>query len=277
MSDTLSPADALALIPGWDAASVSWRELEGGLTNRNYAVERGGESFVLRLDAAHTAAFNLDRTAEIEILEAASAAGLAPEPAFADPEFGILLTRYVSGRTWSAADLDDDGNVEALADLLRRVHALPASGVQFDPVAVARRYSAKLQAGYELREFGLRCQEVIATIPGIERFFCCHNDVVAANVIAQPDLMLLDWEYACDNERMFDLASLVGYHDLGHDRRSALLSAYAGGKDPELQERLELQIRLYDAIQWLWLANRQLITRSESQAARLEELRRRIR
>ncbi|MFQ5548022.1 MAG: choline/ethanolamine kinase family protein [Woeseia sp.] len=277
MSDTLSPADALAVIPGWDAASVSWRELEGGLTNRNYAVERGGESFVLRLDAAHTTAFNLDRTAEIEILEAASAAGLAPELAFADPESGILLTRYVSGRTWSAADLDDDSTIEALADLLRRVHALPTSGIEFDPMAVARGYSANLHVRHELREFALRCEEVVATIPKIERFFCCHNDVVAANVIARPDLMLLDWEYACDNEPLFDLASLVGYHDLDRGRRSVLLSAYAGGKDPGLQERLELQVRLYDAIQWLWLANRQLITRSDSQAARLEELRRRIR
>jgi thiamine kinase-like enzyme len=113
-------------------------------------------------------------------------------------------------------------------------------------------------------------------MPVCAEFRCCHNDVVASNVIAEPDLKLLDWEYACDNDPMFDLASLIGFHNLGIDRQSVLLNAYAGGMDSGLAERLEIQVRLYDAIQWLWLANRQMITQNTAQAARLEELQQRI-
>ena len=49
MSSTISPAEALSRIPGWEVGSATWRKLKGGLTNRTYLVERGDESFVLRL------------------------------------------------------------------------------------------------------------------------------------------------------------------------------------------------------------------------------------
>ena len=101
--------------------------------------------------------------------------------------------------------------------------------------------------------------------------------MVAANIIGDPALKLLDWEYACDNDPMFDLASLVGFHNLDDDRQSDLLNAYAGGNDFALKEQLDVQVRLYDAIQWLWLANRQVITRTSAQATRLKELQQRIR
>jgi len=276
VSSTIAPAEALSRIPGWNGKAATWRELKGGLTNRTYLVECADESFVLRLDAAHTRVFNPDRFGEVEIQKQAAAAGLAPELIFADANSGILLSRYVPGRSWDASDLDDNKNLEALADLLRRVHDLPASGILFDPNSVAKRYAGNLKTHHGLHEIALRCAEIIADIPMSEKFRCCHNDVVAANIIADPALKLLDWEYACDNDPMFDLASLIGFHDLEDDRRSVLLNAYAGGSDFVLKERLDVQVRLYDAIQWLWLANRQVLTPTSAQAARLEKLQQRL-
>jgi len=277
MSNTMTPIEALSGIPGWDIDDVSCTEIKGGLTNKSYLVERGTETFVLRLNAEHTMVFNLDRVSEIEIVKRAADAGLAPEVLFADVQSGVLFCRYIPGQAWDASDLDEDENLEALATLLRKVHNLLPSGVEFDPNSVASRYANNLETRPGLHAFASRCEQIISNMPAIPEYRCCHNDVVAANIIADPDLKLLDWEYACDNDPMFDLASLIGYHNLGDDRQSVLLSAYAGGKDPELEERLSIQIRLYDAIQWLWLANRQMITRSSAQAARLEDLQQRIR
>jgi thiamine kinase-like enzyme len=276
MSDLLSPREALAQIPGWDADYASVRELKGGLTNRVYLVLRNDGAYVLRLDAAHTDAFNLDRVSEVATLKRAAAAGLAPEVIYTDVESGILLNRYVSGRTWEVTDLDDDANIELLVDLLRKVHELPASGEKFDPHAVAWRYTRNLEGRHGLHAFALRCKQVIANMPRSGEFVCCHNDVIAENIIGDTTLKLVDWEYACDNDPLFDLASLIGFHNLADERRALLLNAYAGGNDPELTERLDVQVRLYDAIQWLWLANRHIITRTNAQAARLEELRQRI-
>lgn len=276
VNSTISPAEALSGIPGWNGKAATWRELKGGLTNRTYLVECADESFVLRLDAAHTRVLNPGRFGEIEIQKRAAAAGLAPELIFADADSGILLSRYVPGRSWDASDLDDSKNLEALADLLHRVHDLPASGILFDPNSVAKRYAGNLKTHHGLHVFALRCEEIIAEIPMSGKSRCCHNDVVAANIIGDAALKLLDWEYACDNDPMFDLASLIGFHNLEDDRQSVLLNAYAGGDDFVLKEQLEVQVRLYDAIQWLWLANRQALMPTSAQAARLDELQQRL-
>ena len=273
----MSPLEALSRIPGWDGNAVVCTELKGGLTNRIYRVEGDGQKCILRLDAEHTDVFDLDRHRELSVLEQAADSGLAPEVIFSDMDAGILLRAFIPGRTWEATDLEDTANLEALSELLHEVHALPTCGSAFDASRVARRYVENLSSHYGLHGFGVKCQEIIESIdrPGVLR--CCHNDLVVENVISSSRLMLLDWEYACDNDPLFDLASLIGYHNLSDNMAQDLLCAYAGGPDPALAELLEEQVRLYDAIQWLWLANRQMITRTPAQASRLEELQQRVR
>jgi thiamine kinase len=277
MSELLSAWDAIALVPGLDADNVSIMELKGGLTNRSFQVVLGDDTFVLRLDAKHTRLFNLDRVSELAILQAASDEGIAPELVHVDADHGILLCRYLPGSVWTVDHLEDHRNIDALCELLRRVHSLPLSGVVFDAVAVARRYAANLESRQGLHAFALHCEEVIGRTHAPGTLACCHNDIIAQNIIATPQLKLLDWEYACDNNPLFDLASLVGYHNLDERRASALLDAYTGGTHAERRERLAEQVRVYDAIQWLWLANRHRLSPNAQQATRLEILQQRIR
>ncbi len=276
MSELLAARDAVARIPGWDLSQVRIEALHGGLTNRIFRVTRGRDAFVLRLDAAHTQSFNLDRRIETAIVRTAAAAGLAPTIVYADTASGILLSEYVHGKVWSLHDLDDTVNLDSLSDMLRRVHALPLSGVRLDAQAVARRYAIGLQDSPDLHAVALRCEEIIADVPATTNFCCCHNDVIAENIIATPQLKLLDWEYACDNDPLFDLASLVGFHELGPAKAGALLDAYAGEAGVELRERLAQQVRVYNAIHWLWLANRQLLSHDRRQDAKLHELQQRL-
>ena len=88
--------------------------------------------------------------------------------------------------------------------------------------------------------------------------------------------MLLDWEYACDNDPMFDLASVIGFHDLGAKRTEILFHAYSGGADSTLRERLDMQIRLFDAVQWLWFAARHSVSPNRRLAGRMKKLQQRI-
>ena len=273
----MTARDAVARIPGWDPKKVAVEELHGGLSNRTFKVTQRGIACVLRLDATHTGAFPLDRRLEAAINRNAATAGLAPQVVFADPDAGILLSEYLHGKIWSRLSFDDHRNLEILGELLRRVHALPLCGVRLDVNAVAGHYAGKLRSAPGLNAFAQRCEKIIAGMPVSGPVSCCHNDVIAQNIIATPQLKLLDWEYACDNDPLFDLASVVAYHDLEKALATALLDAYAGGADGELRERLNDQIRIYDAIHWLWLARRQVLSHDRGLSARLEELQRRIR
>ena len=277
MSSTISPADALSGIPGWDGSAVVITELKGGLTNRIYRVERNGQQCILRLDTEHTDSYGLDRRLELSVLKQAADKGLAAKVIFSDVAAGILLRTFIPGRTWEVSDLDDTANIAALSVLLHEVHALPNCGTVYDASGVARRYVENLRSNDSLHAFGVRCQEIIDSIEGSGVTCCCHNDMVVDNIISGSHLVLIDWEYACDNEPLFDLASLIAYHDLNEDKSHELLSAYSGGADPNTRELLGEQVRLYDAIQWLWFANRQMITHESGQVARLEKLQQRIR
>lgn len=281
MSKTLSPQAALAAIPGWDAGDVRIESLFGGLTNRNFKVYRGSESFVLRLDADHTAAFGLDRKRERRIIDAAAGAGLAPAVEFADEEAGIFLTRFVDGQVWTPGDLAAPDNITSATAMLREVHALPLAGSCFDGEAIAAAYLASIRSEMGpagVATFAERCVTIIAETPQSDDLRCCHNDVVAENLVGQPRPMLIDWEYACDNDPLFDLASLIAYHELSPDVSQAWLDAYLGANVlPENRERLEQQCRLFDALHWLWMAARYTFSRDAGQLRRLEQLQERIR
>jgi thiamine kinase-like enzyme len=95
---------------------------------------------------------------------------------------------------------------------------------------------------------------LIDSMPGPMNLCCCHNDLVAENIIATPQVRFLDWEYACDNDPLFDLAIVVAHHDLSDRHADVLLDAYFDGAGRRWREQFATQMRLYDALNWLWSA-----------------------
>ncbi len=265
---------ALGSVPGWDPRQCRITELKGGLTNRVYHVRAAGRECVLRLDSQDV---GHDRRCESRIMAAAGEAGLAPAVLYADPDAGIFVTEYLHGKVWQHRDLESHDKLEALAELLRRVHALPVCESTIDLTAFAEHYARSSGIRDDQKVFASRCVRIVRARSLQDEFTCCHNDVVANNIIESGGLKLIDWEYAGDNDPFYDLASLVGYHDLGMQSRQVLLGAYAGGLDRETEDRLAEQLRIFDAIQWLWLAARQGAAPHGRLAVRLDELQKRIR
>jgi thiamine kinase-like enzyme len=239
---------ALAKIPGWEKASFS--ELKGGLTNPCWLIENGERKGVLKVDASRRGAPFSPRPAEARLQIRAAEQGLAN--AVIHVSDTVLLTEYVEGTIWSAGCLDIDENLDQLAAALRRLHSLPLTGRTFDAVGAARKYAARIQ-GHD-RQMLRECLARIEAMPLPHNLCCCHNDLVAANIIYMPDVRFLDWEYACDNDPFFDLATVVAHHKLAPDRATYLLNAYFDGDGERWQEQLARQTEFYDALYWLWEA-----------------------
>lgn len=107
----------LAALPCW-RGPVSFEPLKGGLTNISYVVADRGEKFVVRFGAdipVHHVFRERERAASIAAFEA----GLSPEIVYG--ETGIIVMRFVSGRTFVEADLR--GNVDRLVNVLKDCHA----------------------------------------------------------------------------------------------------------------------------------------------------------
>ncbi len=241
---------ALRKVPGWRGATL--RELPGGLTNRSWLVEKDGKRAVLKIDDEVRDPPHGSRLEEADVQTRAAASGLANVVLYADEV--TLMTEYVEGTVWESASLETGDNIERLAAALRRLHALPLTGRAFDAPAAARGYAAQIEGRYP--ELAARCRRLIESMRQPRNPRCCHNDLVAANIIATPGIMFLDWEYACDNDPMFDLATVVEHHDLPDESALRLLVAYFGSDGARWLHELAGYRRQYRALYGLWLAAR---------------------
>jgi len=209
--------------------------LSGGITNRNVRVRVGAHDVVVRLPGADTELLGIDRGAEHEATVAAWRAGVGPEVVLYLEQDGVLVTRFVAGRTPDAGELTSPPVFAALVAALRAVHAGPPLRASFSPFAVGRAYRAIAVARGAVLPAGLDVAERVAEqieplVAGPDHApVPCHDDLLAGNVLLCEDqLCLLDWEYAGMGDRHFDLANLAVNNDFTPQDDAALLEAYFG-------------------------------------------------
>ena len=248
MKHAANPDEVLAGIPGWRGAS--WSELPGGLTNRTLLVEKNDRRAVLKIDPTpRTAPYN-SRRGEARIQDQAAVLGRANPVLYVDDT--VLLSEWGEGEVWRRAHFDDDENLVRLGRALRDIHELPLTGRTFDALDAARLYAGRVRRAD--RAAARQHLAVIESAPRPDNLCCCHNDLVAENIVSTPAVRFLDWEYACDNDPLFDVAVVVAHHGLSDRQAGILLDACFDGDGVSRREPLANQVRLYDALNRLWAA-----------------------
>ena len=250
MTTSKTPEEALLTVPGWERAAYC--ELSGGLSNRTYLVESGDAKAVLKIDdGCRSLPYNARKT-EAQIQTLAADRGLAGRVLFVSDT--VYMTEYLEGTIWSGECLEDNTNLDALAAGLKKLHALPLTGRTFDAIGAARDYILQIEDADP--ELVGECLRKIEAGPMPHNLCCCHNDLVVANIINTPEIRFLDWEYACDNDPFFDLATVVAHHELTAEQSDYLLDAYFDGDGKRWREQLARQASVYEALLWLWDAAR---------------------
>jgi thiamine kinase-like enzyme len=239
-AETTEIAAALARIPQCAGRLAGLRiEPLASLTNRNYKLSFGGDSYVLRIAGAGTERY-IDRAAEAHNTRLAASLGIAPELLYLDPPSGLMLTRFIAGGTaLRAAELRQPALLGRAAGLLRRLHG---SGLAFagrmelfpkldEYLALAARkgWPARLDLT-PIRRDAEPARDALerTAIP----FVPSHVDPVPHNFVQAGDgtLYLLDWEYAAMSEPMWDLAAVAIEAQLDAERERILLDAYFAGE-----------------------------------------------
>ena len=256
----VSPADLELALGGFAAgraalaAGLAIEPLAGGGSNRSVRVTSKAGDWVVRLAGSEDAAFGINRVAERQVHAAAARAGFAPALVHAEPDRGLLISEYVSGRPLSRADLRSADALRALGARLGALHALPP------PRGVRRLDVHEVLAHYlELEDVppGPVPRAVIAaqlrwSLASYRRtgVAFCHNDLHWRNLIAADRLWFVDWEYGGVGDPLFELAAIVGYHDLGAAEREVLFAAHGGAFLPA---EVEQMCRVFDCLHALWL------------------------
>lgn len=249
--------------------------LEGGMKRRSFLVTAGAEQWVLRLPAPGADPL-LDLDTEARVMRAAAAAGLAPPVVAVDAAAGILLTDYrKAARAWTATDARQPRNVERAAALLRALHAVRVAAPVFGAERIARGYVTALARAGDADQNARSASGLgvawPTSVPRDRRWAdellelarhydaaypamaLCHNDLVAANVLDDGTLVLVDFEYAVRAAPILDLAGLAGMNDYGARERRDLLAAYRGDDRAGVREaELDKIVRLVRLMAYFW-------------------------
>ena len=252
-------SEVIARVPGWAGAmDLTVTPLGGGITNQNFRVEVGGESFVVRISGANTELLGIRRELEYAANRAAAAIGVAPQVVhFLRPE-GYLVTRFIPGRALTQEEIGQPENIRRVAEILKRIHGMPPIPGTFSPfrivetyAEIGRRYDVALPDNFDwLRQRKEEIEEALRRDPFTPR--PCHNDLLIGNFLDDGEIRVLDWEYAGMGDVTFDLANFAVNHGFSEAQDHVLLEAYYGAATAARTARLRLMKTMSDFREAMW-------------------------
>jgi len=237
-------------------ADGAMTRLTGGLSNQAWRVEQGGQTWYARLGYEDAERLGVNRRSECALLAVVAAAGFAPDVLVCDPSTGLLVTRYIEGRTWQVTDAGEPRNLARVGSLLARLHTTPpAPGIAAVSYAEqARRLASTIPDGdATAAALQRRADQAFERIERRQpRRALCHHDLHHLNVVdTGARLWLVDWEYGGVGDPLFDLAGFLALHELGAAETDLLLGAYGAGVSFD-REVLSEARWAFDYVQWLW-------------------------
>jgi len=243
-----------------DANGVGIERL-AGLTNRNYKITLDGERFVLRIPGDGTSDY-IDRKQEAVAARVAAEAGVNAELLFFDDGDGLMLTRFVDGAvTMNGERFKDLGAVARAATAFRRMHDCGRRfAAEFnlfqkmdEYLDYLRKKDARIPDGYaEVQREAEAVRAALAARPAPLR--PCHCDPLAENFLDTGErIYIIDWEYAGNNDPMWDLGDVSVEAGFGEDEDAALTESYFGSKPPAAQVgRMVMYKAMCDLLWTLW-------------------------
>ena len=224
--------------------------LSGGLSNINLTADDAGQRYVIRVGEDEPF-FGVSRDHELRAFRAAHAAGVAPEVVYAEP--GLMVIRFIEGRSLLPADIHEPARLAAVARLFRQLHRkahkhLDSTGFMFWPFQHHRAYIRLLQERSDRLHERWRgmlpglatANEALERTIGPATIVFGHNDLNPQNIMDDGErVWFVDWEFGGFTVDLFDLGVLAMNIEIRPDEIDPYLETYfeAPATD-ELRHRL---------------------------------------
>ena len=233
-----------------------------GLTNVNFLLTAGSDRYVLRVPGKGTSEY-INRTNESVAAHSASRAGVNAELLHFDDNDGLMVTRFVDdARTMTAeAFAADLGAVGRAGEVFRRLHASATPfSVPFALFSMVDEYKALLEAkgaglpsGYgDVQSLLGAARSALEAAP--VSLVPSHCDPLCENFLdTGSSMFLIDYEYAGNNDPMWDLADLSVEGGFTEEQDNMLLRSYFSGSfAAEQQARMVIYKAMCDLLWTLW-------------------------
>ncbi len=264
---------AIGRVPQWSAKPAAYRPLVGGIMNQNWLVEIDGEPrrYFIKVPGAGSEMF-IDRVTANEAARNAHAIGVAPEVIYFDASDGLEVSEFLEGyRACTNGDFGDPGIQSEVLTIYRQLHAGPKLGLTktiFDMIEEHLSQGRELGAHFPedlpwlLHRYNQAKSAFLAS--GLD-LVPCFNDPMPGNFLisAEPGvpkpMRLIDYEFASNNERSYELGVLFAEMFFDEHLTASLVEQYLGEVRPEIVARVVINRALAD-LKWAsWaVVNRKL-------------------
>lgn len=270
------------------------RELSGGLTNRNLAIDTPTGTYVARVSSNTSSLLAIDRESEYENSKIAASVGIGAPVYDYVPGQGLLVIGYLEGRTYGADDVAN--NLGRIAQSCRILHGAQRFVSNFNMFDIQQLYLKTVQEnGYRLPD------KYISYLPKIEQMFSalqvldegtvpCNNDLLPANFIDDGEkIWIIDYEYSGNNDACFELGNIWSEASLDYEYLQELVDAYYGSHRPEKLARawflalmskygwtlwasIQRSISTFDFDFWAWGMEKYERAQSDFESPRFNEM-----
>ncbi|MDY0345090.1 MAG: choline kinase family protein [Bacilli bacterium] len=224
--------------------------LKAGFSNHSYLIDH---RHVLRIKNPLKDRF-YDAQQEAKAIKVITHLKISESVLFFNEKDGTKLSSFLL-RTKKIFGQPTDKQLMLVAKTLRKLHrAKIVTGKSFDIFERLRYYRSRcidyVDTFYE--------RKIIASVERFyseEPFVLCHNDVVNGNLLFRSNKMfLIDFEYAADNNPLFDLASFLSENDIEDEKtRRHFLKFYFNKRcDDKIYRRIVRLMALQDILWYYW-------------------------
>ena len=250
MESLICSTTAIALGVARSDVTIDYR-LMGGKSNLMYLVSAKGKKYTFRIPGKNSEVF-VDRKEELFNIQIIDGLGINNKLVYFDTKTGYKLSKFVEGTPLGEMP-DPESHLEEVACVLHRLHD---SGLKahkdYGPYERLEKYEQEVKLlGYTHDEKYTHLKSVfLSHREFLDQFeqVICHNDSQISNiVIGEEQPYLLDWEFAGNNDPMYDVAC-VGNKDFGLALK--FLPVYLG-REPRAEEYRRVYLwRAFQCLQW---------------------------
>jgi thiamine kinase-like enzyme len=253
---------ALAAIEIWHGKHIEYAPVFGGLQNSNWRITVAGTDtrYFLKIPGEGSDTF-IDRVLANEAARRAGEKGIGAELVYFDADTGVEVIEFLEGyRACTNGDFKDIAVAHQIIDIYRVLHdggLLSVTKTMFDMIdehlAQVGELGVRLPADAELilGEYQVAKSALLAS--GLD-LAACHNDPMPGNFLVADGgpMKLVDYEFASNNERAYELALLTTEMFYTEEQVIELVEDFYGRSDFGLLARVQVCGALADTKWGLW-------------------------